>query len=226
MGLRKIQFVNGEFYHIYNRGVDKRIIFNERQDLDRFFQGMIEFNVADPIGSLYENSFRQLGSRTPKLVIKRSTPLVRFVAYCLNPNHYHLLVQQIVDKGIEKLMQKIGTGYTNYFNNKNDRSGALFQGKFKAVHVDSNEYLLHASVYVNLNDRVHQLGSSTPKLRSVSSWGEYVEEDKNAPSICAKDIILGQFKNRAEYKEFATSTLKDIIERRTDLKDIEKMLLE
>lgn len=238
MAIRKIQFVSEEFYHIYNRGVDKRIIFNDRQDILRFFQGMIEFNTVEPIGSIYENSFRQLGSPTSKLAMisdkkqKRPKPLVRFVAYCLNPNHYHFLIEPMAEKGVEKFMQRIGTGYTNYFNNKNQRSGALFQGKFKAIHVDSNEYLLHLSAYVNLNNRVHQLGSRTPKLvESRSSWGEYIggskkSDDTNTAGICEKGIILEQFRNINEYKKFATSSLKDIAGRRVDLIDIEKMLLE
>lgn len=157
--MRKVPFINGEFYHIYNRGVDKRDIFSNQYDLDRFFQSMDNFNIVEPIGSIYEHSFQnqkkspQLGSSTPKL------KLVNFVCYCLNPNHYHFILEQVSDKGIEKFMQRIGTGYTNYFNEKNKRSGSLFQGRFKASHVASNEYLLHLSAYVNLNDKVHQLGS-------------------------------------------------------------------
>ena len=227
--MRKTPFVINEYYHIYNRGVDKRIIFLDEDDVLRFYNSIKEFNVLEPIGSIYENSFaKKLGSPTSK---SKLDALVSLIAHCINPNHFHLLLRQETEKGIEKFMHRVGTGYTKYFNNKYKRNGALFQGRFKSVHIDSNEYLLHASVYVNLNDRVHQLGSQlgspTSKLmQSVSSWREYAEEDENAQGICAKDIILGQFRNRREYKEFATSTLKDIIERRTDLKDLEKIFLE
>ena len=161
MGMRKAQFAEGEYYHIYNRGVDKRSIFNDHEDVDRFLQCMREFNVIEPIGSLYENSFKrgQLGGPASKLSAEdEDKPLVECIAYCLNPNHYHFILKQIVDRGIEKIMQKIGTGHTMFFNNKYERSGSLFQGRFKAVHIDSNEYLLHLSSYVNLNDRAHQLG--------------------------------------------------------------------
>src|SRR3989344_6008505 len=121
MSMRKMAFLPGEYYHIYNRGVDKRNIFSDKKDLGRFFQSMKEFNTKNPIGSLYENSF---------------------VNYCLNPNHYHFLLTPLVEKGVEKFMQRLGTGYTMYFNERNKRSGSLFQGKFKSKHINSNEYLL------------------------------------------------------------------------------------
>ncbi len=213
MTIRKTPFVNEEYYHVFNRGVDKRHIFGEYNDINRFFQSIQEFNTIDPIGSIFENSFRErpLGSSTPK-------PLVNFICYCINPNHFHFILRQIIDKGIERFMHRLGTGYTNYFNNKYERRDSLFQGRFKSVHVDSNEYLLHLSAYINLNDRVHQLGSSTPKLVR-SSWDEYVDDQGN---FCEKEIILGQFNNPAEYKNFAESSLIDIRKR----KEMEKLLLE
>lgn len=217
--MRKVIFAEGEFYHVYNRGTDKRDIFSDENDQTRFLESMIEFNVLEPIGSLFENSFRKknkLGGSTSKDADEK---LVNIVAYCLNPNHYHFLLQQVADKGIEKFMQRLGTGYTMYFNNKYERSGALFQGKFKAVHVDSNEYLLHVSAYVNLNDRVHQLGGSTSK----SSWIEYVDQQSNN-GMCKKEEILGQFKKPEDYVSFAENSLRGILERRGLLD--ESMLLE
>ena len=221
MANRKIPFAIGEHYHIFNRGVDKRIIFADDYDIKRFFKSMIEFNTADPIGSLYENSFVQLGSETPKSKDK----LVNIIAYCLNPNHFHFILEQLVGGGISGFMKKLSGGYTNYFNQKNERSGSLFQGVFKDVHIDSNEYLLHVSAYVNLNDRVHRLGSETPKLvESVSSWKEYT--DKGIKGICEKEIILGQFENVGEYEKFALSSLGSIIQRKVEMKDFDKLLLE
>src|SRR3989344_3993600 len=125
--MRKKPFVTGEFYHIYNRGTDKRNIFSDKNDIDRFFQSMIEFNTIEPIGSIYENSFylNQLGSLASKLR-KPSKKLVNFISYCLNPNHFHFLLEQVAEKGIEKFLHRLGTGYTKYFNNKHKRSGALF----------------------------------------------------------------------------------------------------
>ena len=119
-------------------------------------------------------------------------------------------------------MHKTGLGYTNYFNEKYKRSGSLFEGRFKAIHVDSNEYLLHLSAYVNLNYRVHNLekfGDSVSKLIR-SSWEEYIEENKE--NFCKKDVILNQFGSVLDYKKFVEDSLKSIKEN----KQIKKFLLE
>lgn len=208
--MRKTRFVNGEFYHVFNRGIDKRDTFLEKRDLFRFFQSMEEFNTVKPIGSIYESHF----DKNKKL----SSKLVEFVCYCLNPNHYHFLLKQLIDDGIKKFMHRVGTGYTKYFNNKYDRTGNLFQKPFKAIHIDSNEYILHVSVYINLNNRVHRLGSDASKSFK-SSWDEYLNNQEN---FCDKDIILEQFNNSIEYKDFAEGSLVNICER----KEMEKFLLE
>lgn len=213
--MRNIEFTDDEYYHIFNRGVDKRKIFSDKYDLQRFFQSMKEFNTIEPIGSIYENSFNksdknQLGASGAKL------KLVEFVCYCLNPNHYHFILRQKKEKGIEKFMQKLGAGYTSYFNIKNKRTGVLFQGSFKAVHIDSNEQLLYVSSYVNLNFKVHQLGARSAKLMK-SSWGEYMKE--NSENFCKKDIILDQFKNTNEYKKYAFESLELILENKKNRKE-------
>jgi putative transposase len=214
--MRKTQFVNNEYYHIFNRGVDKREIFSDQNDLSRFFQSMCEFNTIEPIGSIFENSFRNvaLGGSAAN-----SEKLVNFVCYCLNPNHYHFVLEQVAENGTQKFMHRLGGGYTWYFNNKNKRSGSLFQGKYKSIHINTNEYLLHVSAYVNLNDRVHPLGGSAAKL-AMSSWKEYLQNSKEG--FCNKDIVLKQFNTIEEYKSFAEDSLKSIRER----KELEKLLLE
>lgn len=211
--MRKMQFTTGEHYHVFNRGVDKREIFTDNYDLERLLQSIEEFNNTTPIGSIYENSFRkkQLGSRASK-----SGKLVSIICYCINPNHFHFLLRQLEDDGISKFMHRFGTGYTKHFNKKYERSGALFQGAFKAVHIDTNEYLLHLSAYINLNDRVHRLGSSASK----SSWDEYIGEEGGR---CDTDIVLNQFENSSEYRSFAEKVLDFTLEKRAD---VESLLLE
>lgn len=212
--MRKVRFANGEFYHIYNRGTDKRPIFLDQADFERFLLSMKEFNTKKPIGSLFENSFRdktKLGSPTAKLV--------DIVCYCLNPNHYHLMIGQRIENGVSEFMKRLSGGYTQYFNIKYKRSGVLFQGKFKALHIDSNEYLLHLSAYINLNNKVHRLENKAIK----SSWEEY-NNGKNG--MCAKKIILKQFNKSSEYKSFAENSLQDILERKKLYKELEEMFLE
>lgn len=210
--MRKILPSIGEYYHIFNRGVDKRPVFLDFYDFDRFHKSMDEFNVLDPIGSIFENSFREkYENSNPK-----PEKLVEFVCYCLNPNHYHFLLKQLANRGIEKFMHKVGLGYTKYFNQKYKRPGILFQGPFKCNHLSSNEYLLYLNVYINLNDRVHRLGNGVSK----SSWSEYTGKDKS--NFCNKNIILDQFKNLKEFIKFSEETLPQIREK----KEMEKLLLE
>ena len=212
---KKTPFVDGEFYHIYNRGVDKRQIFLNRADFDRFLQSIIIFNTKEPVGSILEYSFhRKIGRPMSK------SRLVDIICYCLNPNHFHLLLKQRENGGLGEFIRRVGSGYTKYFNHKNKRSGVLFQGGSKSVHIDSNEYLLHASAYINLNNKAHRLQSHLFQ----SSWEEYL--NPSMQSLCAKGIILKQFKNSHEYKDFAEASLYDILERKERAIELQKILLE
>lgn len=215
--MRKTPFVVGEFYHIYNRGTDHREIVGDFFDRQRFLQSMIEFNVTEPIGSIYAQQFNPLSTPTTKWKQK----LVNIVAYCLNPNHFHFILEEVSEKGIEKFMQKLGGGYTRYFNEKNHRTGVLFQGKFKSVHIDTDEYLLHVSAYVNLNDRIHKI----PRGSSCSSWDEYMGNNKGE-DICSKDIILERFNNKKEYQKFTEDATQETLRRREEDKQFAELLLE
>ncbi len=216
--MRKEKIITREHYHVFNRGVDKREIFMEEDDLCRFYQSMMEFNVIDPIGSIYEKIF--YADKPPKTKTKK---LVNFISYCLNPNHFHFILEQLVDNGISRFMHRLSCGYTNYFNEKYNRSGALFQGRFKAKHVDSNEYLLYLSAYVNLNNEVHQLGRPDSKNKIKSSWKEYATHKK---SFCEKGIILNQFNQIKDYNSFAKDALELMVEKKRSDKEIQNLLFE
>ena len=209
--MRKTPLIEGEYYHVFNRGVDKRTIFSNESDFQRFLKSMKEFNVVKPIGSIYENSFRK--SKNSKGSDK---PLVKFIAYCLNPNHYHFILCPIVANGIEKFIHRLNMGYAKYFNEKYKRSGALFQGSFKSVHVESNEQFLYLSAYVNLNYLVHGLGHSVSK----SSWEEYT----GMPEVkfCNKSLVKEQLRDVKDYQKTALETVREIKRRR----DMEGLLLE
>ncbi|MSU45143.1 MAG: hypothetical protein EXS47_00715 [Candidatus Zambryskibacteria bacterium] len=133
-----------EFYHVYNRGTEKRKIFNTRYDYERFIALLYLCNSTEPIRirSKYLNEM---------LDTKRGKKLVDIGAYCLMPNHFHLLLYECVEDGTSLFMQKLTTAYTMYFNKKNDRVGSLFQGTFKAEHLDDDEYLKYIFAYIHLN---------------------------------------------------------------------------
>ncbi len=210
--MRKVEFGNGNFYHIYNRGVDKRDVFLSQDDHMRFLESMAEFNTTEPVGGIFAASFHTQRKRPV-------SPLVNIVCYCLNPNHFHLILEQLVSGGISEFTRRLG-GYTKYFNCKYKRNGVLFQGPFQSSLIDSNDYLLYVSAYVNLNFKVHRLRHGMSK----SSWDEYVGKEKAA--FCKKDIILDQFKSAREYEEFAEEALASILERKDLEKELKAMLLE
>lgn len=145
---RKVSFVEGEYYHVYNRGVDKRTIFFNNYDYKRFLLLLHVLNTNENLkirDLLRSHSFSEL------LEIKNKNPLVAIGVYCLMPNHFHLLLTQLARGGISKFMLKLQTSYSMYFNIKNKRSGALFQGPFKSQHLDTDEYLKYIYSYIHLN---------------------------------------------------------------------------
>lgn len=211
--MRKTEFANGEFYHIYNRGVDKRQIVFDQSDSDRFIKSLIDFNSLEPIGSIYEHSFE-------KNLKPKDNNLVNIICYCLNSNHYHLLLEQLADGGIEKFLHRLGMGYSKYFNNKYKRGGALWQGPFRSVYVGDNDYLLHLSAYINLNPEAHQLGHSVSKLVRTS-WGEYI--GKSNEKICQTKIILEQFQSRKDYRDFAQGALELIKDNKLEIRELDSL---
>ena len=215
MAKRKEQLVIGHYYHVYSRGVDKRDIFVDGEDFGRFLRTMREFNNQEPIGGLRMHQFYD---DQQKKELGRSEPLVHIICYCLNPNHFHMVLEQVAERGVERFMHRLGTGYTKYFNAKHKRSGTFFQGRFKAAHITTDAYLIHVSVYVNLNNRVHKLRSPASK----SSWQEYIQglNNNHDDAMCKKEIILGQFKTILEYRRYAEKNLPLIQER----KELQKIL--
>ncbi len=145
---RKIPFVKGEYYHIYNRGVEKRIIFKTDFDYKRF---ILLLHVLNTDKNLKIRDLLRSSSFNELLKIKNDNPIVAIGSYCLMPNHFHLLITPLVEGGISKFMLKLETAYSMYFNGKNERSGALFQGVFKSQHLDNDEYLRYIYSYIHLN---------------------------------------------------------------------------
>lgn len=147
MSTRKITFAEGEYYHIYNRGNDKRTIFHDKKDYQYFLWLLYLANQHQkaPLSRL---------TRTKGYIPfeeERSTQIVSIGAYVLMPNHFHILITEKQKEGISKFMQKVTTGYVMYYNNRYKRSGGLFEGKFKAQHANSDRYLKYLFSYIHLN---------------------------------------------------------------------------
>ncbi len=143
----RVQSVPGEYYHIYNRGVEKRVVFDNQHDYQRFLLLLLLANDTTSVD--INQSIRDFS--IPELIKRSRKPLVSVYAYSLLPNHFHLLMSSNVERGIGKFKQKVSTGYTMYFNIKNERTGSLFQGKYKIKHAAKNEYLKYLFEYIHLN---------------------------------------------------------------------------
>jgi REP element-mobilizing transposase RayT len=195
MPSRVVPLITDEVYHVFNRGVDKRIVFTDKKDYLRFYQSLHLFNSKDPsVNFDFAHTRYKNNSEFKKLV--------EIQAYSLLPNHFHLIIKQCIDGGIGEYMRRVSTGYTSYFNQRNERSGALFQGRFKRVHINSQEQYQYLFAYVNENHSVHNLDTireichssslhyqklTTSKLINSTLTDEYPLETN---MLLAKDIYL------------------------------------
>lgn len=163
-----------EYYHLYNRGTDKRVIFKTHHDHQRFMALLYVCNSSIPVN--VTDHFREGGNFVELFDIERGDTLVDIGAYCLMPNHFHILVREKTVGGITKFMSKLSIAYSMYFNNKNERTGGLFEGPFKSKHVDTDEYLKYLFAYIHLN----------PIKIIDSKWREDGISDRNA----AQDYLM------------------------------------
>ena len=140
------QFETGGYYHAYNRGVEKRNIFSEEKDYAVFLNLLKEYLLSED-----HPGFKELKKKTPYRNSVNCFADVELLAFCLMPNHFHLLIKQLNERGMSKFMKALISNYSNYFNKKVDREGSLFQGVYKATKVENDAQLLHVSRYIHKN---------------------------------------------------------------------------
>ncbi len=210
---RKITFAEGEYYHIYNRGVEKRDVFLDEKDYQRFQKLLFFANGTQPI--VYK---LVQGLTLDKVELKET--LVHIGAYVLMPNHFHILVQAKNDNSLSEFMQKLTTGYTMYFNKKYKRVGPLFQGAFKAEHVDRDEYLKYLFAYIHLNpvkmiDALWKENGITDPLRTkkylqeytYSSYDDWMGKEREANLILSKTEFPEYFGDQNEFDNYINDWL-------------------
>lgn len=203
----KVYIENG-FYHIYNRGVEKRTIFEDEQDYKVFLKYLKEILcLPDPSNKNTIFTLRGQSYKAEKKPLKNYFGQIDLLAYCLMPNHFHFLIKQMEKFSLEGFMRALMTRYSMYFNKKYDRVGSLFQGRYKAVLVDEESYLLHLSRYIHLNP-----SEFTDNLKSAySSYSEYLGE-RNTSWVKPEKIL--SFFNQANIIDFKkTDSYKDFVEK-------------
>ena len=170
------EYEEGGYYHIYNRGVEKRTIYEEDEDYKKFI-GLLKTYLSPP--NLQGVTLKDEGGRTipPSRALNNFNEEIELIAYCLMPNHFHLLIRQKSERGMANFMQSLLTKYVIYFNKKYNRGGGLFQGTYKTVKIDSEEQFTYVSKYIHRNPlpdrptRLHLEGLSAYKY---SSYGNYL----------------------------------------------------
>ncbi|MFT5036522.1 MAG: putative transposase [Candidatus Azotimanducaceae bacterium] len=144
MTTRNINLIPGEYYHVYNRGNSKQIIYKDSQDYRRFTELLYLSNSVDSIRVRDHDKIDIFDKE-----VKQKH--VHIGAYCLIPNHFHILLTPTTEEGATKFMLKLSTAYVMYFNQRYERTGALFEGTYKSEYVDSDRYLKYLFSYIHLN---------------------------------------------------------------------------
>lgn len=202
MPSRVIPLVNGEYYHIFNRGVNRLPVFTDILEYNRFLKILAYYQIEGP-----KPRFSRFDPQIHAIDLDKK--IVKIVCFCLMSNHFHLVLKQTKDNGITEFLGKISNSYTRYFNTKNGRVGPIFQGEFKSVLVENNEQLLHLSRYVHLNPLVSGI---TKELGSYR-WSSYLEYlGLSNTNLCSKEIILDQFKSPDDYKKFVVDQVSYALE--------------
>jgi len=213
--LRQDPFITGEYYHLWNRGIDKRNIFKLQKDYERLMMLLYVANTEDVLKidnltNILHKGYEEI------MVMEKGKPLVSIGAWCLMTNHFHLVVRQEVEGGITKFMRKLGTGYSMFFNIKYQRQGSLFGGPFKSkcIKTDDN-YLRQLFGYLHLNvldiefpKWKDSLNKSSVEMRKFlelyrySSYQDYIGIDRVEKNILNKENFPDYFGDAKSFKDF------------------------
>ncbi|MBI1869385.1 transposase [Candidatus Gottesmanbacteria bacterium] len=220
---RNLVFANDHYYHVFNRGVERRSIFTNKREYDRAMQTLRFYRFADPQFRLSKYLSLPHEKRISFMtqLEERNNTLIDIVCFSFMPNHFHFLLRQKIDHGIKKFISNFSNSYSKYFNTKHKRVGPLLQGIFKALHVETNEQLLHLSRYIHLNPVTSSLITiEEMDTYPYSSFPEYLGIVNN--KICAPAIVLSQFSSVNDYKRF----VYDHIDYAKELETIKHLILD
>lgn len=196
-----------ELYHVFNRGVDKRDVVLDDSDRARFVHDLYAFNNADIVFHVSQPV------RSRETAVDKRKLLVHIHAFCLMKNHYHLILSGAQENGVPHFMQKLNMGYTKYFNERYDRTGTLWQGKYKKVLVGNDAHYMYLPYYIHLNPldfvtpewrdgKVHNVKEALASLNEYR-WSSHLDYlgKKNFPSVIEKKLMADVFGSPARYEK-------------------------
>lgn len=205
---RKHIISEGEYYHLYNRGVEKRNIYLTQEDRNRFKKLLFLANGTESF------VYRDIANKRLK-DIDRGDSLVAIAAWVLMPNHFHILVKEVTEGGTAMFMRKLCTGYSSYFNKRHERVGPLFQGRYKSQHVVEDTHLKYLFAYIHLNPLKlidprwkEQGGINVPKAKKFiseykhSSYLSYVDANIGENILLSRNEFPDYFSKMKEFENF------------------------
>lgn len=223
MPYRKTPLVTGFVYHVYTQGIDKRKVYWNKREYQRFLVTLRFYLYEQKIIKLSHYLVQGKEQINTLNRIHNSPKRVAILAYCLMPNHFHLVLEQLEDKGISKFVADVMNSYSKFFNAKHKRKGSLFLTPFRAVRVESDEQLMHLSRYVHLNPFSSGITQTTEETIAYpySSLCDYLGEPVNS-GLTSTDRLTAYFKSRPDHRRF----IEDRADYQRKLESIKHLIME
>jgi len=201
MANKKIILATNEFYHIFNRTIANEVVFSDKHHLNRILSLTNFYRFKVPLSY---SKFQNLANEEKKeilSVIYRSLPLVEIYSFAFMPNHYHFLVKQLQDNGIDDFISNLQNSFAKFYNKKFNRKGSLFCHSFERVRIETEEQFIHISRYIHLNPVTSYL-IKIEELDSYpyTSFPTYL--GKKIFNFVETSYILNHFKTNKRYKDF------------------------
>ncbi|OGE19695.1 hypothetical protein A3J19_05610 [Candidatus Daviesbacteria bacterium RIFCSPLOWO2_02_FULL_41_8] len=174
------QYLENGYYHIYNRGVERRLVFLDQQDYSVFLRYLKEYLLPKDEEDLRKqlsspnNTYKERDKILKLSRLNNFSNEITLLAYALMPNHFHFFIKQKSSTSIDKFMQSLGTRYTMYFNRKYKRVGFLYQDTYKAVLIENEQQLIYLTKYIHKQISIHHSNTSSVALqgRTLQGWGQ------------------------------------------------------
>lgn len=214
--MREKQFVEGEFFHVFNKSIAGFGIFKDLNNAKHFID-ILDYYNSSKLNESFSKALRRNAFTPQNILYPRRASLLKFISYCIMPDHYHLLIKITKSYSLSKYINDIENSFTRFFNIKFERKGPLWQTNFKAVWVTSDEQLLHCSRYIHLNPTSNGL-AERPEDWLFSSYRDFISDER----ILSKFVTEISIRSKDYYRRF----VEDQKDYQRKLKLIRKLMLE
>lgn len=220
MTKRRVILASDEYYHVYNRSIGKEDILVNKHDQTRFYNLVqyYRFHVLDSYSHISRLPFET--QNTLLAVHYSQLPLIKILAYAVMPNHYHFIVQQLVEGGIKSFISNLQNSYAKYYNVKHERHGGLFCNSFKAKHIETQDELLHIIRYAEIN----AITGFLIDFKDLENYphSSYSKRYKGIETFIDNEFIYETFKDKVSYKSF----IENQVDYQRRLKEISRLLID